>query len=523
MANKGGMPQNLISLADRTPEERRRIAAMGGRASNRNRSLRQALDLYLSLPVSHKQRLAILKKRGLDTSVIDNQMSMAVGLVDQATKGDSKAARLITEVLGEQLKRETDRQDGKFEIPARLIAPSFLETHLDVLEHGHLEYIEKGGRGSTKSSFISLEIISLLLNNPDMHALVCRKVGGTLQGSVYNQILWAIDVLGLTDKFEATKNPLEITYMPTKQKIYFRGTDDPMKLKSTRAPFGYIGILWFEELDQFSGDDECRSVQQSVIRGGDTAYIFKSFNPPKTKNNWVNIYCEQPKENRRINHTDYRSVPSKWLGKAFLDEADYVKEINPTAYEHEYLGVSNGNGGMVFENVSLEAIPDEQIEHFDKILNGLDWGYYPDPWAFNRMYYDAAKRILYVFDELTEWKKGNRETADLLFERGMTREDKITADSADPKSIADYQKFGLKCLGAVKGSHSVEYSMKWLQSLVKIVIDPVRCPNTSKEFTEYEYEKTKNGDIISGYPDRDNHHIDAIRYALEGIWRKRGR
>lgn len=434
-----------------------------------------------------------------------------------------KALELLGKHVGAFEKQDKPAiESSGFEIPARLIAPAFLPVHLDVLEHGHTEYVEKGGRGSAKSSFISLEIVSLIKNNPQMHALCCRKVGNTLQSSVYNQILWAIDALDLTEEFEATKNPMEVTCKSTGQKIYFRGADDPMKLKSTKPPFGYIGILWFEELDQFAGDEECRSIQQSVIRGGDEAYIFKSFNPPKAKNNWANKYCEQLKESRLVTHSDYRSVPVKWLGKAFLDEAEYLKGINHSAYEHEHLGISNGNGGMVFENVVAETITDRQVAAFDRVLNGVDWGYYPDPWAFNRVHYDAARRTLYIFDELTAWKKGNRETADILLERGMTREDLVTADSAEPKSVADYKKFGLWCFGAVKGPGSVEYSMKWLQSLVKIVIDPARCPDTYEEFTEYEYERTKDGEIISGYPDTNNHHIDCVRYATETIWKRRG-
>lgn len=435
-----------------------------------------------------------------------------------------KALELLGKHVGvfEKKDKVKTAAGAPFEIPARLIAPAFIQDHLDILEHGHTEYVEKGGRGSTKSSFISLEIVALLKNNPQMHALCCRKVGNTLQSSVYNQILWAIDALGLLEEFEATKAPMEVTYKSTGQKIYFRGADDPMKLKSTKPPFGYIGILWFEELDQFAGEEECRNIRQSIIRGGDEAYIFKSFNPPKTKNNWANKEFAVQKENRHITHSDYRSVPVKWLGRAFLEEAEDQQENNPAAYEHEYLGVPNGSGGMVFENVVADEITDQQIAAFDRVLNGLDWGYYPDPWAFNRMHYDAARRTLYIFDELTAYKKGNRETADALLERGLTREDRITADSAEPKSVADYQKFGLRCFGAVKGPGSVEYSMKWLQSLAKIVIDPLRCPDTYEEFTEYEYERTKDGEIISGYPDADNHHIDAVRYATENIWRKRG-
>lgn len=520
MANE----KNLIPFDQRTESEQRAIRSAGGVASGvsrrRRKSLREAADLYLSLPPADRRCWNKLARKGLEPDEIDNQMAMVVGLTERAVKGDAKAAKVLIDLLGDQDQRQDDA--GLLEVPARLIAPAFLPVHLDILERGHMEYVEKGGRGSAKSSFLSLEIVALIRNNPQMHALCCRKVGNTLQSSVYNQVLWAIEALGLADMFEATKSPMEVTCRPTGQKIYFRGADDPMKLKSTKPPFGYIGILWFEELDQFAGDEECRSIQQSVIRGGDDAYIFKSFNPPKTKSNWANQHFEVPKANRLVTHSDYRSVPAKWLGKAFLEEAEYQRETNPAAYEHEYLGIPNGNGGMVFENIAADTITDEQIETFDRVLNGVDWGYYPDPWAFNRVHYDAARRTLYIFDELTAYKKGNRETADLLLARGMTREDRITADSAEPKSVADYQKFGLKCYGAVKGPGSVDYSMKWLQSLVKIVIDPVRCPDTYGEFTAYAYERSKDGEIISGYPDRDNHHIDAVRYATEAVWKKRG-
>lgn len=465
------------------------------------------------------------KKKSIVCDIIDKGLNALNG---PSKLEEANPAQITTAIgtlidkftVGEQAR--TRESDGIFEVPARLVASPFVDVHRDILDKDHTEYVEKGGRGSTKSSFISLEIPALIKNNPQLHAVCCRKVGNTLRDSVFSQVIWAIDSLGLSQEFESRVSPLEITYKPTGQKIYFRGADDPIKLKSIKPPFGYIGILWMEELDQFNGDEECRSIQQSVIRGGDDAYIFKSFNPPKAKNNWVNKYIEQQKENRLVTHTDYRSVPQKWLGKAFLEEAEYLKSINPTAYEHEYLGIPNGNGGMVFENVVGEEITDEQINHFDRVLNGVDWGYYPDPWAFSRMHYDAARRTLYIFDELHAYKKGNKETAEMLLEHGMTRNDRITADSAEPKSVADYQKFGLRCFGAVKGPGSVDYSMKWLQSLVKIVIDPRRCPHTYEEFTTYEYERTKDGEIMSGYPDINNHHIDSVRYATEQIWKRRG-
>lgn len=518
--------KNLIPLNQRTKSEQRRIASEGGKASGAARRqrkvLRECMTELLDLPVTSAAHYNALAALGLDAEDIDNRMLLTAALFQNAvTTGDPKAFREVRDLLGEDVQEET-RTDKPLELPARLIAPAFAAVHLDVLEGAHREYVLPGGRGSTKSSFVSLELINLIKNNPDMNALVLRKVGNTLRGSVYAQILWAIEQLGLTDEFEATVSPMEITYKPTGQQILFRGADDPLKVKSVKPLHGYIGIVWFEELDQFHGDEECRSIQQSAIRGGDKAYIFKTFNPPKTKNNWANQYIEIPKDSRLVVHSDYRSVPAKWLGKSFLDEAEYLREINPTAYEHEYLGIPNGNGGMVFENAVAETITDEQIAQFDRVLNGLDWGYFPDPWAFNRMHYDAARRTLYIFDELRALKQGNRATADLLFDHGITGDDRITADSAEQKSIADYKSYGLWCKGAEKRPGSVEYSMKWLQALVKIVIDPARCPETWKEFSGYEYERTKDGEIVSGYPDRDNHHIDAVRYATEQIWKKRG-
>ena len=406
-----------------------------------------------------------------------------------------------------------------FEIPGRLIAPSLLPVHLDILDHDHMEYVEKGGRGSTKSSFISLEIVSLIKNNPMMHALCCRKVGNTLRGSVYAQIKWAINALGLEEEFESTESRIEITYKPTGQKIYFRGADDPIKLKSIKTEFGYIGILWLEELDQFAGDKECRNIQQSAIRGGDEAYIFKSFNPPITRDNWANKYCEQEKKNRLVTHTDYRTVPKKWLGKAFLEKAEELRETDETAYRHEYLGEATGTGGNVFEKLELREITDREIASFDRIYQGVDFGWI-DPFAFIRLHYDRDIETIFLLDEIYKRKLSNEEAAREIKEKGYT-DAYITCDNAEPKSIADLRACGLPAKEAIKGPGSVDYGMKWLQKR-KIVIDIRRTPRAYQEFVNYEYDRDKDGEIISGYPDCNNHSIDAVRYALERVFRRMG-
>ena len=392
----------------------------------------------------------------------------------------------------------------------------------DVFQHNHTHYDLSGGRGSLKSTTVSLLAPLLIVQHPDTHALVLRKVNNTIRDSVYAQYIWSIAELGMAEYWEAKKTPMELIYKPTGQKIMFRGADDPMKIKSIKVPFGYIAITHFEEKDQFAGRSEIRTILQSTMRGGSMFWNFESYNPPISRDNWANMDSLEERADRLCHKSTYLEAPEEWLGEQFIAEAEYLKEVDERAYQHEYLGIPVGTGSDVFENVEVREITDEEISHFDRILNGLDWGFFPDPWAFNRMYFNSATRELLIFDELEANKLGNEETAQMLKDHGITKDDRITADSAEPKSVADYRKYGLSCVGAEKGPGSVERSMMWLQRLSKIVIDPKRCPKTKEEFIRYEYERNKDGEIMTGYPDRDNHHIDAVRYGTEHIWKRAG-
>ena len=403
-----------------------------------------------------------------------------------------------------------------------LIGSAFYDVAHDVFEHKHTHYDLSGGRGSLKSTFVSVIVPLLIVTNPDIHALVLRKVNNTIRDSVYSQYMWAIGELNMAHLWKTQRTPMELVYKPTGQKIMFRGADDPMKIKSIKVPFGYIGITHFEEKDQFAGRQEIRTILQSTMRGGSKFWNFESYNPPISRDNWANKDSLENRIDRLCHKSTYLQAPENWLGEQFLNEAEYLKETNERAYLHEYMGEPVGTGSEVFENVVAREITEEEISHFDRVAHGLDWGYYPDPWAYNDIYFDSARQTLFVFDELTRWKAGNEETAELLKTHGLTRQDRIVADSAEPKSIADYNKYGLRCNGAEKGPNSVDYSMKWLQSLKAIVIDPKRCPDTYAEFSSYEYMRTKNGEIISGYPDSNNHHIDAVRYGTEEIWKRAG-
>ena len=491
-------------------------------------------------------------RAAIDEHIADSQMSAdeALILMRKMAKGEIPTKKVVStssadvtttvdtyeqiDALDKVLRvsgkyRETNEDAGQDQaatalsaLPADLIAPAFLDVYRDIKAKRHTEYVLKGGRGSTKSSFVSLAIFYLLINNPDTHVLALRQVKDTLRDSVYGQLKWAINELGLTDSFKCTLSPLEIEYIPTKQKIYFRGADDPANIKSIKPPFGHIGILWFEELDQFHGPEQVRNIVQSALRGGEEAFMFKSFNPPRTSSSWVNKYCQIPKANQYQHHSSYLTVPAEWLGKPWIEEAEHLKEVNPTAYDHEYMGIANGTGGRVFENVTLRKITDDEIKQFDHVLHGLDWGYYPDPLSYGRMHYDAARMTLYIFDEYRANKQSNRVVYDALSQKGWQTDDLLIADSAEPKSIADFREYGANIRGAEKGPDSVSYSMKWLQSLKAIIIDNERAPEHATEFLDYELEQDKNGEIISAYPDKNNHAIDDVRYATNLIWRRRG-
>ena len=403
-----------------------------------------------------------------------------------------------------------------------IISPAFYEAHRQIKAHLCNELLAKGGRGSTKSSYISVEFVLQLIAHPDCHAVALRKVANTLRTSVYTQLQWAIAALGLSNRFRCTVSPMEMTYLPTGQKILFFGLDDAGKLKSLKLPFGYVGIAWLEELDQFAGAEEIRNVEQSLFRGGNFSFAFKSFNPPAMARNWANEYALEHKTGKLVHHSTYLTTPAEWLGERFIADAEHLQQINETAYRHEYLGEVVGSGTAVFENLEIAEISQEKILGFDRILHGVDWGWYPDPWAYNGVQYDAARRTLYVFDELTRRRTSNEDTA-LLIRGKVQQGEEVIADNAENKSIADYKAMGIPCRATEKGAGSVVYSTKWLQSLHKIVIDPVRCPDTAREFTRYEYERDKRtGEVLQGYPDLDNHHIDAIRYATNRVWKRKG-
>ena len=412
---------------------------------------------------------------------------------------------------------------------SKLMSPVFYEDLVDMMMYKHSYYWLYGGRGSFKSSFIGIVIPLLMMQDPNANAICLRNIGGTLRNSVYNQIVWGIEQLGVSHLWRTSKGDRgspPITFLPYGTKIYFSGLDDPEKIKSFKPHKGYMKISWFEEFPQFRNMETIRNVLQSIRRGSDEDFItIMSGNPIRFKNHWSNVefYNEQSNPKSKTHLTTYLDSPIenqlKWLGQDWLDDALRLKEVNPEAYEHEYMGIPTGYGTSVFGNIEDTPMSDEQIEAFDNVSGGIDWGFADDPFTFTLSHYDKRNHELYIFDEIFATGLLNEHAYNQIIEDKWYRGELIIADSAEPKSIEDMRQRGLRIQGAVKGSGSVEYGIKELQGLKKLHIDKERCPNTYREFMNAEYDVDRFNNVLPHLiKDKNNHIIDNIRYRMEHEW-----
>lgn len=440
-----------------------------------------------------------------------------------------------------ELQREVKaRKDAKAVIDAidvtQHIAPVYLPLHEDIQAQQHQYYNLPGGRGSGKSSFCGLEIVDGIMKDPtgQSNAIVFRRTANTMRESVFSQIAWAIDVLDVNDLWRGNVSPMSWTYKPTGAQIIFRGLDDSSKLKSIKPRRGFFRFIWLEEFSELPGENFTRSVMQSVQRGGSAFTVFRSFNPPINASNWANVFIARPDPRAITLHTSYLDVPAEWLGSDFILEAERLQEINEQAYRHEYLGEATGSGGEVFPQIEVRAITDDEIKELQYIYAGVDFGFSIDPAVFIRVAYDSKHDTVYLLDEI--YKKGlsNKQLAEAIKAKGyedtgqyqtsyfmgygevFKEKQTIVCDSAEPKSINDLRGEGLKVIACQKYPGSVLYGIKWLQNR-RIVIDPARTPNAHREFISYEYMTTKDGEFLADVPDKDNHAIDATRYALDRL------
>lgn len=404
----------------------------------------------------------------------------------------------------------------------------------------HLRYVLKGGRGSGKSFIIPMRIMLDIMEYP-VSALGVRKVQNTILKSVYANFKGAANAMGVRHLFRFVDSKLEITYKPRGNKIYFAGADDSDKIKSIKDADFPLAIMWIEELAEFKNEDEVTTIENSVLREeleGKIANFsmrkrvypfdysfYYSYNPPKRRQSWVNKKYESSfiDANTYVDHSTYLGNP--YLSKKFIEEAENVKKSKPMKYRWEYLGEAIGSGVVPFDNLQIEpgSITDEMVANFDNIRNGNDFGYATDPLAFVRWHYDKKKNGIYAIDEIYGVKISNRELAKKLHEKGY-QNDEIFSDSAEPKSNAELvNEHGIRNIkGVKKGPDSVEYGEQWLDDLDFICIDPLRTPNIAKEFENIDYQTDRDGNPKPRLEDKDNHTIDATRYAFnEDMWAKR--
>jgi phage terminase large subunit len=408
-----------------------------------------------------------------------------------------------------------------------IILPTFYPVMNAIKNHDSMHYWLHGGRGSTKSSFVSLAIVMLIVMHPYANAVILRKVANTLRDTVYPQIQWAIDTLGLSEYFRPSLSPMGYRYLPTGQIITFKGADEPTKIKGIKFATGYGAIVWFEELDHFT-EDETKIILNSVRRGGETFWVFNTYNPPKTMWSWVNkaVVVRQQRPDTLVHKSTYLDVSAThpgWLGQPFIDDAEMTKQTNPRAYEWEYMGEVTGTGGSVFENIIPRPITDDEIATFDNVHNGVDFGWWPDPWAMVRAEYQPQHKRIIVFAERHANKMLPDGTGEIIRE-ALTYPTKpgdsptyhneaVWCDDAGSTEIAAYRRMGLNARGAQKG-HMRHRSYYWLAGLREIVIDPVRCPEAYKELIMCEFKQDRYGEFMDDFNDGNDHFIDALRYAF---------
>jgi PBSX family phage terminase large subunit len=379
----------------------------------------------------------------------------------------------------------------------------------------YLYYILKGGRSSAKSSHISLRGIIEIIQKP-VNGLVVRKHAKYLRESVFEQLKWAANELGVAHLFKFQVSPMQIVYKPRGSKIFFAGADDPQRIKSIASSEYPYTWLWIEELAEFKSEDEVETIEDSIIREEtDQDYkIFYSYNPPKRKSNWCNKKFNSVTlpDMYFVHHSDYRDNP--YISEQTLQKINYLKENDEHKYRHTWLGEPIGSGVVPFSNLEFRTITEEELSRFDNIRQGIDWGYAADPFCFLRIHLDKKRKKLYIIDELMEIQLSNRKAADWIIDKGYN-DVQITADSEEPKSIDEMGRYEIRIKGAIKGPGSVEYGEKWLNDLNAIIIDPDRTPKTAKEYENIDYATDKDGNIKNRLEDENNHSIDTTRYACE--------
>lgn len=381
----------------------------------------------------------------------------------------------------------------------------------------HRYRVVKGSRGSKKSKTMGLNLITKLMEYPEANALVVRKTYRTIKDSTFTELKWAIRRLGVEQWWDIKESPLELTYKPTGQKIYFRGLDDPLKVTSITVEVGVLCWLWIEEAYEIMSEADFDTLDES-IRGEMPEGLYKQCTltmNPWNEHHWIKARFFDRRDD------DVLALTTTYLCNEWLDDADKalferMKERNPRRYQVAGLGEWGVTDGLVYENWHEKPFTLDEIREDGKVklitACGLDYGYTNDPSAFIVPMLDLANRRIYIFDEFYEKGMSNKAIAEKIGAMGYAKEN-ITADSSEPKSNAELRSLGLRVSGAKKGKDSVLNGVQWIQDF-EIIIHP-RCENFIYEISNYTWMKDKFGKKINTPVDDFNHLMDALRYGIE--------
>lgn len=373
----------------------------------------------------------------------------------------------------------------------------------------------KGSRASKKSKTTALWFIVNMMKYPQANTLVVRKTFRTLKDSCFTELKWAVHRLKVDAWWEFKESPLEATYKPTGQKIYFRGLDDPLKVTSITVDVGVLCWAWLEEAYEVMKEDDFNILDES-IRGEVPDGLFKqwtiTFNP-WNEHHWLKKrFFDDPDDNTLAMTTNY--MCNEWLDAADIKVFEDMKKRNPRRYAVAGLGGWGIVDGLVYENWREEAFVVDEIRSKPGIVSvfGLDFGYTNDPSTLFCGLLDQENKQLFVFDEMYEKGLSNKRIADTISGMGYGKE-RITADSAEPKSIDELKSLGLRVKGAQKGKDSIKNGIQWIQDL-EIIIHP-KCVNFITEISNYTWDTDKFGTKLNVPIDDFNHLMDAMRYSLE--------
>lgn len=441
----------------------------------------------------------------------------------KAMDGLEKALTIAEKHKLEAEEKEKREKAALWTIPITDITSDFVEIYRTVHEafageEDIHEIISKGGRGSIKSNFWGNLAYETIRQDSQAHVVYTRRFKVDLRSSVYNQFMKTVIRYNDLENWDFKQSPMCAVYKLTGQMVMFAGADKPISLKSFNVPFGYVKLLIHEECDEMAGVEQMDNIEDTFLRADTPALDIKIFNPPKSKNNFMNEYTEecQNKPQTRICHSYYYNVPVKWLGKRFFERAEWFRIHKPLYYKNNYLGEVTGTGGGIFDNLEIRKISDEELMTFDTVNHGLDFGY-THPQVFSQNYYDYETDTLYIFGEVYS-KKCKNSTFARKIKKFMNVE--IICDSARPDGITEMQDWGFNAIGAKKrwgSGKGRDYCWEWLQRCNKIVIDPERCPNTEREFKKAEHEQLPDGSFSDAYPTLEEDTIMANIYALNRI------